>query len=517
MSTLNDLLRKLDHRTAGLTFAGAPAVELTYGDLAGLIRGNARHFQDLGVRRGDRVALSIESDLEHVVALLALIAMGAVPVSLKGPRTGDDQYAATLRRLVTRYGVAYAYRTLPDLGVPTLTWAPGATTAADLGLVDVDADDPCIIQFSSGSLGDPKPVPLRHSSLLANMHAITAVDHRHAGAQGWTFLPLSHDMGLIGGLLSNLIHQNPLFLATPQRFLRRPLEFLTWTPSDDCVVAMPDFAVRYLVNHLTNRGARTDARLLARLRHIYCGAEPIRHETIAALVGIAEAWGFEPSSLIPCYGMAEATLIVTSHRFRGLADSFLTAPNGRTIACVGQPIPGTDVVVGQRGPSGEPVASAPGREGVVFVRGPGVCRGYLDAPEFPGGWHDTGDTGLLRDGELYVTGRVKELIIVNGENLFPHDIEQVVLQQEGVRDCMVMSEDDRFFVVVVPTPRATIELSSVAAQIAAQFGAVPAGMALGAAGELERTTSGKPMRATTLAALRPRMAPPAALGAPLQP
>ena len=499
-ATFVDVIRGLDHPTSGITFASAPAEVVSYAALGALVRGNARHLAGSGVGRGDRVAIAIASDLEHVVATLALIALGAVPVSVKPSRgASDDGYASSLQRLVTRYGVRFAYRSLPELGVAAVAWDPGAAAGDDSVLAAVDPDDTCIIQFSSGSLGDPKPVPIRHASLVENIRAIIALDRRLPSTWCWTFLPLSHDMGLVGGLLTNLTFQNPLYLSTPQRFLRRPLEFFQWSEGRDCGIAMPEFALRYLVRHLAGRASKPDPRLLSGIRTIYCGAEPIRHETIAAVVEAAPAWGLDPGALIFCYGMAEATLLVTAHRFRSLAESFADGPGERRIACVGTPAPGTEVVV--RTPDGAP--AAPGAEGDIFVRGPGVCRGYVDAPALADGWHDTGDVGFLQGGDLYITGRVKEVIIINGENLFPHDIEELVGGIPGVRDCMVMNDGDQFFVAVV-APQA-LELADLAARVLARFGAAPAGIAIASPAELVRTTSGKPMRHATLQALRARM------------
>ena len=497
-STFVDVIRGLEDPDHGITFASALEDGVTYQALGALVRGNARHLAASGVRRGDRVAIAIASDLEHVVATLALIAIGAVPVSVKPPRgAADEGYAGGLRRLAARYELRRAYRSLPELGVPAIAWDPGAADGDGAAFADASPEDACIIQFSSGSLGEPKPVPIRHASLIANLRAIVALDRRQPSTWCWTFLPLSHDMGLVGGLFTNLAFGNPLFLSTPQRFLRRPLEFFQWSGGRDCGIAMPEFALRYLFRHLAGRAARPDPRLLSGIRTIYCGAEPIRHETIAEVVAAAPTWGLDPGALIFCYGMAEATLLVTAHRFRSLAASFAEGPGGRRIACVGTPAPGTEVDV--RSPDG-----APGAEGTIFVRGPGVCRGYLGAPPFAEGWHDTGDLGFLRDGDLYITGRVKEVIIINGENLFPHDIEAVVVAYPGVRDCMVMSDDlDRFYVAIV-APQA-LELADLSAHIVARFGAAPAGLAIASPAELIRTTSGKPMRQATLAALRARL------------
>jgi acyl-CoA synthetase (AMP-forming)/AMP-acid ligase II len=495
-STFNAVLARLDQTTTGITFTGGASLGLVpYAALAALVRGNAEHFASLGVTRGERVAIALESDLEHVVAFLALMALGAVPLSVKPRRGSIEEHARHLEALHARYGVRYAYATLPACaGVTAIDWSPSSYSSRAASVVEVGPEDLAFVQFSSGSLGEPKAVPIRHGSLMDNLASIVEVDGRSPDYLGYAFLPLSHDMGLVGGLLSNLLFQNDLVLSPVQHFLRRPIAVFAEHASHPRVgVAMPDFALRYLARFLQARGAGRDGRsrderALQRLRTIYCGAEPISETTIQAVLDVAPSAGLDPSALVFSYGLAEATLLVTARSFGSLEDSFGQGPKARAIANVGRPRRGTEVRISS--------------SGHVLVRGPGVCRGYLDEPARESEWLDTGDVGELRDGDLYVTGRAKELVIVNGENLFPGDIESFLSRMPGVAEPLVMIEDERFYVLVVPSRGAAVDGSALAACVANEFGVAASGIAVGAARHLLRTTSGKPMRAATLAELR---------------
>ncbi|HEU4410297.1 MAG TPA: AMP-binding protein [Polyangiaceae bacterium] len=499
-----DVIARLGRADAGLTFGARADVALSYAELAELVRGNAEHFRALGVRRGDRVALSLETDPEHVVALLALVAMGAVPVSVKPRRGAVDEYAATLGRLCGRFGVRYAYHTLPALeGTTAIGWSETARSKGSSALAEAGPDDLAVVQFSSGSLGAPKAIPIRHGALLANLGAILEVDGRTPGSLVYNFLPLSHDMGLIGGLFSNLVLENPLRLTKPQAFLRDPLGVFLQGACE--IVPMPNFALRYLARAVEARAAKAGlpADLFARVRSVFCGAEPIRLEAVSSLASAGADYGFDPRAIVFCYGLAEATLIVTARRFGTLEDSFCAKGDARVVASVGAPVAGTEVRVGARDASGRPVPAGPGVEGAVFIKGPGVFRGYLDdEPVVHEGWFDTGDLGFERDGELYISGRAKDLIIVNGENIFPDDVEGVASRQPGVRECLVLADDDRFYLYLIPEPGAALDPEGVASAIGSSFGAVPARVIAGPQGSILRTSSGKPMRQAMLARLR---------------
>ncbi|HRC57088.1 MAG TPA: AMP-binding protein, partial [Kofleriaceae bacterium] len=294
-ATFGEVIDGLDRADAGIRF-GAGELR-SYAELGALIRGNALHFRASGVRPGDRVAISLESDAEHVVTLLALIALGAVPVSIKPRRGPSEDYSGMLRGVCERFDVRFAQHALPaPPTVQPLSWDEHARAAGDVPSGGARPDDVAVVQFSSGSLGAPKAIPLRHRNLLANLRAILEVDGREASSVVYNFLPLSHDMGLIGGLLSNLALQNSLYLTRTQAFLRNPMEGFLHSRCE--TVPMPNFALRYLARALQTSAARgtiLPPDLFSRVRTIYCGAEPIRHETVAELMSAAAPHGLVPS------------------------------------------------------------------------------------------------------------------------------------------------------------------------------------------------------------------------------
>lgn len=514
-TTLNEVIRGFHRTDTAITFL-TDKLRVTYAELGARVFANARRFADLGVKRGDRIAIAMESDLEHVVGLFSLMALGAMPLSLKPRRGTVEDHAKHVAALAQRFGFRGTFGDLPACeGVPRIAWDPNAQSDERTIVCDVGPEDVAFVQFSSGSLGDPKAVPIRHGMLVENLAAQAAIDGRVADTMGWDFLPLSHDMGLVGGLFGAVIGEHDTVLSSVQEFLRRPTDvFRRHERERSLVLAMPDFAIRYLARHLARKKekmAEGDERLLSCLKAVYCGAEPIRKATMAELVEVGPAFGLDPRVLIFSYGLAEATLLVTAHKLQSFDASFVEVSNGRVLANVGKPY--SDKM--------ELRIDAPaGAEGPIWIRGPSVFSGYLDAPPLAsplsrelegenahtpgeGGWYDTGDVGFIRDGDLYVSGRTKELIIVNGENIFPADIEEVVAAMPGVEESLVMPEDDRFFVFVVPSSAKTgVDVGAIGSAIASRFGAAPSGVAVGQARSILRTTSGKPMRAPTLAELR---------------
>jgi fatty-acyl-CoA synthase len=480
---LSELIARLDRTDAGVVTLD-PAGSLTWAEVGALARGNAARFAAEGIARGDRVVLAMDNDLEHIVVFLALMTLGAIPVSVKPRRGPEAAYAEQLARLVASYGIRSTYRTLPAIaGTRAISWDPEARDPA-APVAIVRPDDIAFVQFSSGSLGAPKAVPIHHAALLDNMRAITEIDRRTPDSRGYCFLPLSHDMGLVG-LLSCLIHQSHACISSPRYFLRYPVGYFEKYGRCD-VVAMPDFALRYLARHLALRGHGYRRDLLAGVRTIYCGAEPIRYPTIAQLIEAAAPLGFDPRALVFCYGMAECTLIATAQRFESLDASFSDGTRDRKLARVGTPIAGMEVRLDD--------------EGTIFLRGPSVFSGYLDGAPLANGWHDSGDIGFLHDGALHISGRAKDMIIINGENIFPQDIEGFVSRLDGISENVVLTEDDGFYLFIVPS--ATVDPARVAAQVAVQFGAAPLGVATGRTQDILRTTSGKPMRQAMLDELR---------------
>jgi acyl-CoA synthetase (AMP-forming)/AMP-acid ligase II len=478
MTTLNELVRGLDRGDAGLRFVDRQEHYVSFAELGDLICGNARRFAGL-VSPGDRVAMHVHTDVEHVVTALALMALGAIPMSVKPPRSRDD---APIRRIVDRFDVRFcAGDTVEPPPLPTLRWDPTARSSDRAIIEDVPAETVAFVQFSSGSMGSPKAVPVRHESLVDNTRAIARIDGRNSESIGGCVVPLCHDMGWLG-LLSCFELQHAGNVCTTRRFLHRPISFLSSMPRCD-TIALPDFLLRYLARALRTRAKRAPVGLMGRFHTIFCGAEPIRRDTIADLIDAAAAHGFTPSALVFAYGLAEATLIASARRFDDLENAFVDV-QGRSVANVGQPVEGMEVDVGP----------------TVRLRGPSVFDGYLDGLPLPDGWHDTGDVGFEQEGDLFVEGRGDDMIIINGENLFPVDLEDVALRVPGVRECVVMSERDGYCMFVVPG--SGFSSDALTREVTTAFGAAPSAIVPGMAGDIPRTTSGKPQRRVLLERIR---------------
>jgi fatty-acyl-CoA synthase len=410
-----------------------------------------------------------------------------------------------LSRLCNDFGINYAYSTLPIPGARRIAWDPEAVATNLKPIAEARPEALALVQFSSGSTSVPKPVPISHANLMANLEVILSVDYRAPLSSGFNFLPLSHDMGLIGGLLSNLVYQNALLVIAPGQFLRRPVDALVEMHARKVdVVAMPEFALRYLARYLAaSRSLKLQKDLLSSLRTIYCGAEPIRYDSVSTFLHVTEFFGLDPRSLFFCYGLAEATLLVTGRRFNTLEDSFDMTFSGRTIAKVGPALGGAEIRICATDIYGKEKIDENGEEGAVHIRGPSLFQGYWGGSILShDAWFDTGDIGFLREGELHISGRSKDMIIVNGENLFPTDIENAISDLSGLRESLVMVEEDRFYILAVPSPGAKFSRHAVSSLVCKRFGMVPRAIIVGSPIHIVRTSSGKPIRDATLTRLR---------------
>jgi acyl-CoA synthetase (AMP-forming)/AMP-acid ligase II len=506
-STLNQVIGELRSPDSSLHIQDAGGLtSLNYRELRRLILGNAEHFSSLRIGRGDRVIISLNTDVEHIVTFFALIAIGAIPISVKPARTSENHYAHALANLCDRFDVSYSYHTLPSLGgVQSISWNANARSDNPRIIAEVEPDDVVFVQFSSGSTTAPRPVPISHTNLLANLRTLTAADEREPTDTTCNFLPLSHDMGLVGGVLSNLIRQNSLVLMPTSYFLRRPLESLEaiYRLGVD-IWAMPDFALRFCSRYLSaSKSKRLPHNALARLRILYCGAEPIKIQTVGSFLESTAHLGMNPHALFFCYGLAEATLLVSGRHFSTLEESFDRSLPARSVARLGPPLGGVEIRIGAIGEDGQNYSPEEGEEGSVQLRGTNIFRGYWgDRPRAVDEWFDTGDIGYMRQGELHICGRTKEMLIVNGENIFPVDIESALSELDAVKDSLAMTDDDRLYVLVVPPTGTKIEAMEISTHLSQRFGVSPKAVIQATPNHIIRTTSGKPKRAQTLSELR---------------
>jgi 1-acyl-sn-glycerol-3-phosphate acyltransferase len=389
-------------------------------------------------------------------------------------------------------------------------------------------DDPALIQYTSGSTGDPKGVLLTHANLLANIRATaTGIDLRPTDvAASW--LPLYHDMGLIGTWLFCVYWGVPLSLQSPLSFLARPERWL-WTIHRRRVTlsAAPNFAYELCVRKISAEAL--EGLELSSWRCALNGAEPVSPDTLARFADRFAPYGFHRDALLPVYGLAECAVALS---FPPLGrtprvDRVARAPferDGRAepagegeqalrFVSVGMPLAGHDVrVVGDTG------SELPERTvGRIVFRGPSVMAGYYHNPaataaiSLPGGWMDSGDLGYRSDGELFVTGRRKDLLIIRGRNLVPQELEEIAGAVEGVRTGCVAAigvadaaEGTERLVIIAETRSADSAQwsrmeSEIVARVAEATGTPPERVVLVAPGTVPKTPSGKIQRSATKA------------------
>jgi acyl-CoA synthetase (AMP-forming)/AMP-acid ligase II len=281
-----------------------------------------------------------------------------------------------------------------------------------------------LVQFSSGSTSAPKGVRLSHGNLVANCRAIAAAYGLHKDGHGLSWLPLHHDMGLVGHVLSPMWVGGRSTLMSPLRFLQRPLSWLHLVSRERATItSAPNFACEICV-----RAAEADGcgdMDLSSLETLVCGGEPILPTTVRRFVAAFERHGFAASAFAPSYGLAEATLLVTSGKTKsGPVFAPSTDPTVGEVTDVGVPALNVSVAILDADGRLQPDDTI----GEIAVGGDGIGVGLEDAPATPRvDSIRTGDLGFLRGGHLFVTGRLKEIIIIRGQNYYPPAIEEAAM------------------------------------------------------------------------------------------
>jgi acyl-CoA synthetase (AMP-forming)/AMP-acid ligase II len=427
--------------------------------------------------------------LQRLEALLGPLGLRAVVCSEAARQAALSVGASSL---------ASAALTLERLGDLT----PAAFTEARLDPAEV-----AYLQLTSGSTALPKAVMLSHQNVLEHCAVLDEIIGRplggplHEWAEAWTsWLPLHHDMGLVGCLLMPMLCGLDARLIETTSFLARPRLWLESVGRSGSVA--PNLGYQWALERFPE--AERAALDLRGFRAALCGAEMVRPETAAAFAAAFAGSGFDPGAFRPCYGLAEATLAVTMDA-RGEGLRCRAVPGGRgAVACVGEPLPGTEVRI--VGPDGSQLGND--QVGEIQVRGPGVFAGYLADPAasaaaFDRGFLRTGDLGFLADGELYVSGRIKDLIIVAGENVSCEEIERLadgVTGGGGLQRCAAFAlpgdgHGERLVVVVETELREAARLADAERAVRLAIGR---GLALPVAdllfvrrGAIPRTSSGK--------------------------
>lgn len=423
-----------------------------------------------GVKPGDRVVMVLPTELAFYEAYWGIILAGAAPVPAYPPvkMSRLDEYRDTLSRqiencaataMVTNEQILPLVRPAAPARMTVMT-AADAEKAPPLGTVEVTPGTLGLLQYTSGSTGSQKGVMLTHGNLLANLRAIglgAALSERDV-AISW--LPLYHDMGLIGLMMGSFYFGLPLVACSPIDFLRKPVRWLKMmSRHGGTVTAGPNFAYS-----LVARKCREDdleGLDLSAMRVALCGAEPIHPTTVTRFSERLASRGFRAESFFPAYGLAENTLAVTFHELQtlpvmtgidpvileteGRAVALAPENGGRLLVSVGRPIPTVEVLIvdehGRELPEGT--------RGEVVMKGPSVMAGYYANREatdkaMEHGFLHTGDLGFVKDGLYFISGRKKDMVIKAGRNYFAEDIEVAASTVPGVRPggLCVFSVDD---------------------------------------------------------------------------
>jgi len=425
------------------------------------------HLQRLGARRGDKMILFLNNNEQFIDAFWAALLGGIVPIPVA---LGiSDEHRHKLLRIARRLGTPFLYterRTLERLGAFAEGAGEGETFAAlrtrtflvdDLDdisragrLERVSADDIAFIQFSSGSTSEPKGVVLTHGNILANNYGAQEAAGFAEDDVSLSWMPLTHDMGLIGFhliLFTNRVHTH---LMPTELFIRRPLLWLTFAAQIRAtILCSPNFGYKHYLKVLGER--EVEGLDLSSVRLIFNGAEPISVELCEDFLTRLAPAKLKRNSMFPVYGLAEASLAVSfppvgaalrtvtlnRHRMNvGNPVELMSAADKDAVrvVCEGKAVPYCHVRVTDDDDRELPE----GHIGNVHISGDNVTRGYYEDPETNAatftadGWLRTGDLGLMHGGELYISGRAKEIIFVSGQNYYPHDLESIAQRASGL-------------------------------------------------------------------------------------
>ena len=533
---------------------------LTFGDLYAASQRCAAELARRGVPPGGRVSLMLPTSRAFFVSYAGILLAGAIPVPIYPPFRADriEEYADRQAAILNNAGVCMLLtfrraevvakllkprvrsldsvvdaEKLLDAADKAPPPAPGALPAHLTGARVRKSSDIALLQYTSGSTGDPKGVTLTHANLLANIRSIGEAVQLTSEDVGISWLPLYHDMGLIGAWLSLLHFATPLCVMSPLAFLTRPERWLwAFHKHRGTITAAPNFAYELCVRKIADKDI--EGIDLSSWRAALNGAEPVNPETLERFEQRFAKYGFRREAQLPVYGLAEASLAVTFpplnrgprvdlvHREaftgQGRAEPAPDDPAAIAFVSSGMPIPRHEVRIVDD--SGNELKDR--NEGFLWFRGPSATSGYFNNSAatqklFPEGeratgefaWVNSGDRAYRAEGEIFVTGRVKDIIIKGGRNLYPHEVEELASRAEGIRKgCIVAfglkdrgSGTEKLVVVAEsresePARRRVIA-ASVTQEICAGLGLPPDRVELIPPGSIPKTSSGKLRREET--------------------
>src|SRR5579864_4054132 len=524
---------------------------LTFGELLEGADRVAAELVQCGIGRGDTVALMLPTSREFFLVFAGILLAGATPVPIYPPFRADRvaEYAerqsailsnAGARLLVTFREAAGVAKLLKPLvhsleGVATADALVQSRAPAPLGpQLHSRPGDLALLQYTSGSTGNPKGVMLTHANLLDNVRAIGEALGMRSDDIGVSWLPLYHDMGLIGSWLMPLYFGLPVVVLSPLAFLSRPARWLrAFHRYGGTMGAAPNFAYELAAAKISDE--EIQGIDLSTWRAALNGAEPVLPATLERFAARFAKCGFRRETLLPVYGLAEASLAVAippvgrgprvdrleratfAHEGRAVPappNASADDPNVISFVSAGPPVPRHEVrIANERGEdAGERV------EGQLWFRGPSATQGYyrnaaataaLHPEGAEAGWINSGDRAYRAEGEIYITGRVKDIIIHAGHNLYPHEIEDAVARVPGVRKgCVVafgaadpIAGTERLVIVAESrerNPAAQAQLAqAITARVAETLGLPPHVVEVVPPNVIPKTSSGKLRRDAT--------------------
>jgi acyl-CoA synthetase (AMP-forming)/AMP-acid ligase II/aryl carrier-like protein len=446
---------------------------LSYGELYDRALGILFHLQKLGARPGDKLIIYLANNEQFLDAFWAGMLGGIVPVPVA---LGiSDEHKHKLLRIAKKLGRPFIYtdrKTLDRIGAfagpageqavfdaldERAFFAEQVDDISKPGKVhDVKPDDMAFIQFSSGSTSEPKGIVLTHRNILTNARGAGDASRWTEDDVNLTWMPLTHDMGLIGMHIMMFARRMPLNVMPTELFIRRPLLWMTFAARKRVTVtSSPNFGYRHYLKVLGDRSV-SDLDLSS-LRLIYNGAEPISVELAGEFMARLAPAKLRREAMYPVYGLAEATLVVSFPQPPGEMYEYVSVDRHQlnvgkppallpkehadalSVMAVGQPIPFSKVRI-----AGDNDQELPENHiGNILIAGDNVTKGYFESPEANAQgftspdssgnrWLRTGDLGMMKGGKLFITGRAKEIIFVNGQNYYPHDIESIAIRAEGL-------------------------------------------------------------------------------------
>jgi fatty-acyl-CoA synthase len=545
LNAARDAAASITHR--GFTFLDndLTPTEWPFAEVCKEAKRIGRCLQMLGLAKGDRIALVLSSPEKFVLSFLGAVSAGVMPVPLYPPLALGrlDNYvdrAVGILRVSGAKAILTTKELFPVLN-PVLSRVPTLKRLFDIETlrqttegpvsseIVTQPDEPCFLQFTSGSTSAPRGVIVTHRNLIANARAIiNSLEVNSDLDRAVSWLPLYHDMGLIGFVIATLVAQISVVFIPTIAFVKHPGVWMDTVHKYRATITFgPNFAF-----DLATKRAPKNPRVkldLSCLRVLGCGSEPINPKTMENFLAAFAPWGLKANALMPCYGMAEATLAIAFERLcrpmrklvidrqeyesNNIARPIHSDQNAQDskkifelVSC-GRTFPNHEIKI--LDDEGNPLPE--GKVGEIVFKGPSVTPGYFHNLEasrqlLRGGWLHTGDLGFLLNGDLYISGRQKDLVIINGRNYPPQAIEWVVEEIAGVRKGSVVAfsvdgnSTEKLIIIAETTMTDSAELAkAVSEQVRSALGLVVDKVVLVGRGSIPKTSSGKLQRRKTKA------------------